>query len=449
MLLITDLLSVVQGQVSPANLQHLAVIVQSILSLSRPVTTLSIARISSLSYRTIQRFYALTDINWVLINLLLFRAFVYKQGKIYLLAADETVEDKAGKHTYGISHFYSSIIQKAIRSVSFLAIVLIDVEAKKSFFVACQQLIANPKKTSPDPEKTPPVAALPKPKGRPKGSKNKPKTEPKGASYLTLKTILSLVMSQLGFLLPELSCFHLVLDGFYGHEDYLLLALENKLQIISKFKSNAHLTLPYTGPQSGKGRPKTKGDRVDLTQLPATFLVESIQDTATKISTHVYQFKAHTPKIANQLLNIVVLVHTHSASGKQSRTVLFTNDLNLSASQVVSYYSLRFQIEPGRRCDCFRDAKQFYGLSSFKNYKQAQVTTAVNLSFTMTLLGKLILEKYKTKLSCPGMGIADLKTVFKLQSYAQGFFKDNKEQADAFLNSPEFLNLARLEAIHI
>lgn len=444
MLLITDLLSVLQGQVSSTNLQHLAVIIQSILSLSRPVTTLSIARISSLSYRTIQRFYALTDVNWLLINLLLFRAFVYKQGKIYLLAADETVEGKAGKHTYGLSHFYSSIIQKAIKSVSFLAIVLIDVEAKKSFFVACQQIIANPKKPTPDPEKTPPIAALPKPKGRPKGSKNKPKTEPKGTSYQTLKTILSLVMSPLRFLLPELNCFHLVLDGFYGHEDYLLLALENRLQIISKFKTNAHLTLPYTGPQSGKGRPKTKGDRVDLTQLPAAFLVESIQDTATKISTHVYQFKAYTPKMATQLLNIVVLVHTHSASGKQSRTVLFTNDLNLSASQVVTYYSLRFQIEFD-----FRDAKQFYGLSSFKNYKQAQVTTAVNLSFTMTLLGKLILEKYKTKLSCPGMGIADLKTVFKLQSYAQGFFKDNKEQADAFLNSPEFLNLARLEAIHI
>ena len=56
----------------------------------------------------------------------------------------------------------------------------------------------------------------------------------------------------------------------------------------AKFKSNAHLVLPYSGPQSGKGRPKIKGDRVDLAQLPATVLVESIQDTATKISTHVY-----------------------------------------------------------------------------------------------------------------------------------------------------------------
>ena len=145
MLLITDLLSVVQGQVSPTNLQHLALIVQSILSLSRPVTTLSIARISSISYRTVQRFYASTDMNWLLINLLLFRAFVYQPGKIYLLAADETVEDKAGKHTYGISHFYSSIIQKAIRSVSFLAIVIIDVEAKNHSLSLVNNSLLTPK----------------------------------------------------------------------------------------------------------------------------------------------------------------------------------------------------------------------------------------------------------------------------------------------------------------
>lgn len=40
----------------------------------------------------------------------------------------------------------------------------------------------------------------------------------------------------------------------------------------------------------------------------------------------------------------------------------------------------------------YRDAKQFYGLSDFKNYKQTKVTNAVNLSFTMTMLGKLLIE---------------------------------------------------------
>jgi putative transposase len=440
--IITDFLSVLQTQFSGTNLQYFVIIVESVLSLSRPVTTLSVARMSSLSYRTIQRFYALKDINWLMVNLLLFKTFLYQENKVYLLAADETVENKAGKQTYGIGMFYSSIVQKAIRSISFLAISIIDVEEEKSFFLACHQIMPTVKTSKPTRPKE--KSENVKPKGRPKGSKNKPKTESTAHSYQALKTLLELSITQLRFFLPALRCWHLVLDGFYGHEDYLLLALHHKLAIISKFKTNAHLILPFDGLQSGKGRPKTKGDKVDLNKIDEPFFVETLNDTDSKVSTKVYQFRAYTPRISRYLLNIVVLKHTHQITKKESHTILFTNDLKLTTSQVIKYYSLRFQIEFD-----FPDAKQFYGLSDFKNYKQTQLTNAVNLSFTMTLLGKLILEKYKMKFNCPTMGISDLKTICKVQKHAQTFFNYNKTDPDDFLSSPQFVNLARLEAIHI
>ena len=437
---IAELLSVLQNQFSNTNLQNFASIVESILSLSRPVTTLSVARMSPISYRTVQRFYALKEINWHLINLILFKTFIYQEGKTYLLAADETVEDKAGKSTYGISRFYSSIIQKSIRSVSFLATVIIDVDNKKSFFLACQQIISV-RKTENNTQKP---DRYPKPKGRPKGSKNKSKTESMATSYQTLRALLSLIVSQLSVFLPNLKCFHLVLDGFYGHEDYLLLALTHELNIISKFKTNAHLLLPYKGEQSGKGRPKTKGERVDLEKISQSFFVENINHAASKVSTSVYQFKAYTPKIAKHLLNIVVLVHQHQLTKKQTKTILFSSDLSLTANQLIEYYSLRFQIEFD-----FRDAKQFYGLSTFKNYHQTQVRNAVNLSFTMTLIGKLLLKKYKEKWQCDPMGISDLKLLLRIQKHSEIFLNYTKTDPDAFLNSPQFLNLIKLEAIHI
>ena len=443
MQIITELLSVLQNQFSDTNLRYFSIIADSILSLSRPVTTLSVARMSSLSYRTVQRLYALKDINWLMVNLLLFKTFVYQQGKVYhLLAADETVEGKAGKQTYGIGLFYSSIVQKAIRSINFLAISIIDVEAEKSYFLACQQVMPIIKASKPDSKKEKPKNH--RPKGRPKGSKNKIKVEPTANSYQSLKALLGLIMNQLRIFLPALKCFHLVLDGFYGHENYLLLALSNKLNIISKFKTNAHLVLPYDGPQSGKGRPKTKGRKIRLDHIDENYFIKTITDIDSKVITRVYQFKAYTPKILTQLLNIVILVHTHQVTQKQYRTILFSNDLTLTESQIIKYYSLRFQIEFD-----FRDAKQFYGLSDFKNYKQTQVTNAVNLSFTMTILGKLILKKYKIKLGCSTMGINDLKTVFKIQKHAHVFFNYNKTEPDDFFNSPQFLNIARLEAIHI
>jgi putative transposase len=436
----TELLSVLQNQLSNTSLQHFIAIVNSVLSLSRPATTLSVARMSDLSYRTVQRFYSLKNINWHTVNLILFKTFIYKPNKIYLLAADETVEGKAGKHTHGIGHFYSSIVQKAIKSVSFLATVIIDVEAGKSYFLACKQVIQTKKEEIAIDKKDEVV----KKKGRKKGSKNKPKCEPIAQSYQVLKSVLCLIMSDLSTYLPNLQCFHFVLDGFYGHEDYLLLALKHKLYIISKFKHNAHLVLPFDGLQSGRGRPKTKGDRVDLTKISQKYLIEILNDKSSAVITHVYQFNAYTPKIAKHLLNIVVLVHVNKVTKKESRTILFSTDLTLKATQIIKYYSLRFQIEFD-----FRDAKQFYGLADFKNYKETQVTNAVNLSFTMTLIGKLILEKYKKKLNCQGMGISDLKVIFRLEKQVQTLFKDNRTMPDDYLNSPQFLNLARLEAIHV
>ena len=447
MQIITELLNVLSGQFSATNLQHFAIIIDSILGISNSVTTLSVARYSSLSYRTIQRFYALKDVNWLSVTLFLFKHFIYQKGKSYLFAADETVKGKAGKQTHGLGRFYSSVAKQVIRSVSFLAVSIIDIEKEKSYLLGCKQLIINnlgkaiinPEKKSKSKKKT-----KDKPKGRPKGSKNKVKTEPKSTSYQVLKTLLDLVQSQLKIFLPELNCFHIVLDGFYGHEDYLLLASKNGLNIISKFKVNAHLILPYQGEQLGQGRPKTLGDKVNLDSINEQYYISTIQENDSNVSTKVYQFEAFTPKMAGLKLNIVVMVHTHLITKKVSRNVLFTNDSTLEALKIIKYYSLRFQIEFD-----FRDAKQFYGLSDFKNYKETQVTNAVNIAFVMTVIGKLVLEKYKIKLDCPNMGIIDLKTVFRTQKCAEILLNNNKIDPDEFLSSPQFLKIARLEAIHI
>ena len=42
-------------------------------------------------------------------------------------------------------------------------------------------------------------------------------------------------------------------------------------------------------------------------------------------------------------------IHIHKLTQKQSRTVLFANDLKLEALTVIKYYALRFQTV--RRCD--------------------------------------------------------------------------------------------------
>ena len=67
----------------------------------------------------------------------------------------------------------------------------------------------------------------------------------------------------------------------------------------------------------------------------------------------------------------------------------------------------------------------------------------------MTVIGKLVLEKYKIKLNCPNMGIIDLKTVFRTQKCAEILLNNIKFDPDEFLNSPQFLKIVKFEAIHI
>jgi transposase len=141
--IITELLSVLDNQFSRLNLQNFAFISDSILGVSNAVTTRSVARYNSLSYRTVQRFYALKHVYWLMINLLLFKHFVHKEGQKYLLTADETVRPKAGKYTHGLGKFYSSLAKQVIKSVRFLAISIIDIEKKKSCILGCNQLIVN------------------------------------------------------------------------------------------------------------------------------------------------------------------------------------------------------------------------------------------------------------------------------------------------------------------
>lgn len=136
------------------------------------------------------------DINWLLVNLFLFKHFIYQKGKSYLFAADETVKGKASKQTHGLGRFYSSIAKQVIRSVSFLAISIIDIEKEESYILGWKQLIVNNLAKVNQDEKSKKKTKT-KSKGRPKCSKSKVKTELESTSYQVLKTLLYLIQSQL------------------------------------------------------------------------------------------------------------------------------------------------------------------------------------------------------------------------------------------------------------
>jgi putative transposase len=222
-------------------------------------------------------------------------------------------------------------------------------------------------------------------------------------------------MTSLRLKLAEIRVSHLVADSAYATLAYLQSALQHKCYLISKFKSNAALYAPYEGQQKTKGPRRFYGDRIDLTALDEKHLRStSIKGDET---VKVYQFPAYSKAMSGILLNVVVIV-TVGSNGKQRIAILFSNDTALDATTMIEYYSLRFQIEFE-----FRDAKQHFGLSDFKNYKKENLTTMVNMCFTMDIISKILLASLRKDTGNSKMSVLDLKILFHARFQAQNIIK--------------------------
>lgn len=445
---LTEILLVLRPILSIANIYDLSQIITTILQLSRPVTTRSIGRLGTMGLRSVERFYAQTPFDWTSVRILLFKNFFYQVKQTYLLVADETVEKKAGKCSHGLGWFYSSLAKQAIPSVSFLGLSLVSVSSRQSHFLSCTQMIKAPQEPQTKSVKQTSTAkdiTEKKKRGRPKGSKNKPYTEPKSLSFQSLKQAVGLLLELLDKYCPGLIVAYLVLDGFYGNQHYVKYALSTSLKMISKLRHNAHLILPYTGEQKPNGRPKKYGERLDYKQMPQEAAVSLPKDhQLNQAHIKVWALKVYAPSIKDCMLKVVIIQRISPNTKKIGQTILFTNDLDLEALEIIDYYSLRFQIEFD-----FRDAKQFFGLSDFKNYKQNQLTNAVNIAFTSKLISQILLEKYKKTLNKENLSITDLKAILKAKMYYAYFLNTSENSPDDFLNEDNFLNFVKLEAINL
>ena len=426
---IIPLLLCLQPILSQTSLRQLEHVVFAMLCNPKQATMLGLSRWSEKggSYRTIQRLYG-TPIEWVQVHWLVVKAHLLKTDGVYLLAGDEVVVSKAGKKTHGVGRFYSGLAQRPIPSVSFMALSLIDVEARQSYPLCVEQILPREKTAEPE------VTQAKRKRGRPKGRKDYEKSDPK------LSDLLSLFQGMLGrisALLTSISVKHIVLDGKFGNYPSTWVVRKAGYHIISKMRRDADLYLPYDGPKPKRGKTPRYGQKLDYKCLDPQYLRNTRDEGAYRIDT--YQMALYH-KDYSELLNVVVVVKTHLTIGQRGHIVLFSTDLDLTAEQLVDYYSLRFQIEFN-----FRDAKQHWGLEDFMNTSQQTVTNAVNLAFLMVNLSQTMLQPYREQV--PDFSVRDLKAQFRAQRYLSETLKMLPEMPETHLISRIWQRLAQFSGI--
>ena len=140
MLPLTELTIILQDQLVLSNVRILLDILECFYCVEGKTTTRSLSRYSGYSLRTIFRFLK-EDIDWLGLRLLIFQKFIYKDSNTYIVAADEVVEGKSRKQSYGLWTFFSSILGHPIRGICFCGLTIIDVEKRKSFVIGVEQLV--------------------------------------------------------------------------------------------------------------------------------------------------------------------------------------------------------------------------------------------------------------------------------------------------------------------
>jgi DDE superfamily endonuclease len=364
--------------VTATTLRQLRRIVVALLVMTGRVTMLGLSRWAGPggSYRTVQRFFS-QALPWAMLFWVFFRQHIYHADEVYLLVGDEVVATKAGKHTYGLDRFFSSLYGKPVPGLAFFTLSLVSLQPRRSFPIRVEQVVRSEaekaaSKAKAARKKQPPSTVQRRP-GRPKGRKNTPKADvPLTPELLRITDMLDALLQLIaGFL----ALTYLVLDGHFGTHNALHMARQCNLHLISKLRCDAALYFPYSGPYAGRGPHRKYGDKVDYDALPLSYLKETTVEGQMK--TCVYQMHL-LHKEFTQPLNVVIIVKTNLRTQARAHVVLFSSDLALAYAPLVDYYGLRFQIEFN-----FRDAKQYWGLEDFMNVTPTGVTNAANLSLFM------------------------------------------------------------------
>lgn len=202
----------------PTTLRQLTRVIEAMLAISGRVTMKGLSRWSGQggSYRTIQRFFT-TQMDWLQLNWLLIRHRLLDSDDVVLMSGDHVVVTKAGKTTYGLDRFFSSLYGKAVPGLCFLSLSLISVTRRLSYPVMTEQVT---KSVAPSTQASRPKKKKSgKPRGRPKGSKNRNRRE------VDLSPSLCFIQNQIKKVLEKIGAafkiVYFVFDGELGHHDAL------------------------------------------------------------------------------------------------------------------------------------------------------------------------------------------------------------------------------------
>ena len=291
------------------------------------------------------------SVNWLEMNMWL-SAFAFKQGKgRNAIVIDPSFIKKAGKHTPYVGAFWSGCAGAVKHGLEILGIGVIDVDLHECMMLKAVQTTLE------------------------KGGEKK---------EMSLYDWYAKVLEDDKVTLQRI-CKVLVADSAFSKRPFIDKVMKMGFHVVSRLRHDAALFYTWDGEPTGKpGRPRVKGDRIDVRNIDMS-KVEMLELEETS-------GKAYALKAWCKFLHRVVSLVIHELPNGVRR-LYFATDENMSGRDVVEYYTTRFQEE-----FCFRDAKQFLGLTDCQARDKRKLDFAFNSSFTALNVAKIMCKELGTSI---------------------------------------------------
>ena len=196
----------------------------------------------------------------------------------------------------------------------------------------------------------------------------------------------------------------LVVDGYFAKQNFVNpICDQTDLVVVCRLRDDANLRYRFNGKQSGKGRPKKYGAKVDLSKIDKRVFKKECDDAQLTI----YSAVVYSVSLKRNIR--VAYTEFKDTHGKVRATKLFfSTDVNINGIDIVKYYKARFQIEY-----LYRDAKQFTGLQHGQSRSLSKINNHFNISLTSVSIGKVLLRDQIPKDEKVSLSIADICTELK------------------------------------
>lgn len=285
-------------------------------------------------------------------NLLIFRHFsevlidLFFGNHSWIAVSDCSYVAKSGKKTYGLDRYWSGCSQRALKGLEVSALALVSVNSGLALTLSVNQT--------------------------PGGLKDETNR---------LLFYLQQLVRCSTYLLKKTK--YWVVDGFYAKQAAWDQVAALDMFMITKLRGDANMNYLYEGPQKPRGRRRKNGGKVHWKggEVLTRFEQQGTTPEGWQIHCQVVWSVKWKRKIK------VVMVSRQTKKGQTGFFLLGCSDLELSATTILAYYRLRFNIE-----FLFRDAKQHLGLNHCQSTQEKRL--AFHFQAVMMTLNLCLVENY-------------------------------------------------------